>query len=127
MNEKDLQIQICQYIKLQYPSVIFFSEPSGLYLKSWNQRKQLRAMRSFGKLPDLFVARPKVNVDGSVFHGLFIELKVDSVWKKDGTLMKNPHLEKQSATLKRLYDCGYYAVFGCGFEETKNIIDNYLK
>lgn len=124
--ETKLQIAVCDFLKYQYPGVIFFSEPSGLRV-SIGQAVLLKRMRSFGKLPDLFVARPKVNADGSIFHGLFIELKVDSVWKKDGTLMKNTHLEQQAATLKRLYDCGYYAVFGCGFEETKKIIENYLK
>ena len=120
-NETSLQIAICNYLKLQYPGVIFFSEPSGLRV-SIGQAVQLKKMRSQGKLPDLFIAEAK-----GQFHGLFIEIKVDSPYKKDGTLKKNEHLELQDIMIDRLRLKGYQACFGVGFDDCKKIIDDYMK
>lgn len=122
-NEQDLQIKVCNFLKQNYPDVIFFSEPSGLYLKSWKQKKALKAMRSVGKLPDLFIAR----ASGRYF-GLFLELKKKGtvLFKKDGGLKKDEHIQKQFETLKALEAQGYKAVFSVGFEESAGIITAYL-
>jgi len=120
-NETQLQIAICNYLKLQYPGVIFFSEPSGLRV-SIGQAVQLKKMRSQGKLPDLFIAEAQ-----GLYHGLFIEIKAVSIHKIDGTLKKNEHLEAQSNMLTLLNERGYFAVFGVGFDDCKKIVDDYLK
>jgi hypothetical protein len=121
-QEQKLQIDICDYLKLQYPKAIFFSEPSGLRV-SMGQAKTLKRMRSFGKLPDMFVAFPN-----GKYHGLFIELKTEdqSPYLKDGSLSKGEHIQEQLKTLKTLYELGYAAVFGVGFDDTKKKIDNYF-
>lgn len=120
--EQQLQISICDYLKLQYPHAIFFSEPSGLRV-SMGQAKILKRMRSFGKLPDLFIAFPN-----GKYHGMFIELKTNesSPFLKDGSLSKSEHIQGQLNTLKTLHSLGYASVFGVGFDDTKNKIDKYF-
>lgn len=121
MTEAQLQKSVCKYLKLQYPDVIFTSESSGLRL-TIGQAKQAKALRSEAGLPDLMIFEPM-----GVYKGLFLELKVKSVWLKDGTLTADKHVREQSEILKRLRMKGYLATFACGFEEAKNIIDWYLK
>jgi hypothetical protein len=120
--EQDLQLQICQYLRLQYPRAIFFSEPSGLRV-SIGQAVILKKMRSFGKLPDMFIAFPN-----GKYHGFFIELKVEgtTIWKKDGELVADKHIQEQFKTLKTLYELGYAATFCCGFDQCKKKIDGYF-
>jgi hypothetical protein len=59
--------------------------------------------------------------------GLFIELKKEGtkLKKKDGTWLTS-HLAEQAEMLEMLKMEGYEAYFGVGFDETKEIIDNYL-
>lgn len=120
MTESQLQKSVCKYLKVQYPDVIFTSESSGLRL-TIGQSIQAKAMRSEAGLPDLMIFEPM-----GVYKGLFLELKVKSVWLKDGTLTIDKHVREQSEILKRLRAKGYLATFACGFDEAKRIIDWYL-
>ena len=70
----------------------------------------------------MFIAEPK-----NKFYGLFIELK------KEGTRLKkkngewaSDHIAEQNEMLERLVFRGYAADFAVGFEEARQIIDNYL-
>lgn len=121
-HEEHLQIQICEYLRLQYPKAIFFSEPSGLRVTP-GQANLLKKMRSFGKLPDMFIAYPNGR-----FHGFFIELKKEgtTIWKKNGELVADPHIRAQFNTLKTLHELGYAAIFGIGFDYTREKIDGYF-
>ena len=78
------------------------------------------------KCPDLLIFASRV-VDGERFSGLFIELKVETPYKKDGELKKNEHIEAQSNDLDNLASEGYFTTFAWGFEMTRGIIDKYLK
>lgn len=119
--ERHLQQQICTYLKMQFPDVIFMSECSGLKV-SIGVARQLKAIRSGKSLPDLFIAEARQGM-----HGLFIELKAETVFLKNGELSKEKHIQEQSEVLKRLIEKDYYACWGIGFDKTKTIIDNYLK
>jgi hypothetical protein len=59
--------------------------------------------------------------------GLFIELKREGtkLKKKDGTWLTS-HLAEQAEMLEKLRSEGYEATFAVGFDEAKEIIDNYL-
>jgi hypothetical protein len=46
--------------------------------------------------------------------------------KKDGTYA-TPHLAEQTETLSRLRGKGYVSHLGIGFDNCKEIIDQYLK
>jgi len=73
------------------------------------------------KCPDLLILEPRHG-----YHGLFIELKTITPFKKNGELKKDTHLEGQMATITDLQRKGYYACFSTGFEQTKEIIDEYF-
>lgn len=121
-QEEHVHKAVATYLKLQYPNVIFFSEPSGLRV-SIGQAKKLKAIRSYGKLPDLFIAEPR-----GQYCGLFIEIKSEDaeIYTKGGNLKKSEHLSGQAAMIKRLLEKGFMASFGVGFDNCKLIIDAYM-
>jgi hypothetical protein len=88
-QEEIIHIQVCRYIKNQYPCVIFTSEPSGLRLPI-GLAKKLKAMRSGSKLPDIWIMEMK-----NGYGGMFIELKSESILNKKGNF-KTPHIEAQN-------------------------------
>lgn len=137
-KEEALQIQVCDYIRNTYPDVIFMCDlASGLKLPVWIGLKHSK-MRSSRGLPDLFIAKALVKYTGKMnmmgdeetcgqYNGLFIEIKKDGTRLKNGQIPKSDHHDEQATILVRLNQLGYKAVFGCGFEECKKIIDDYLK
>jgi hypothetical protein len=118
--EEGIQIQLFKYLDLQYPEVIAISEPSGLRV-SQGLAMKLKRLRSRGTHLDIYVLHPVGN-----WHGLVIELKAKNIYKKDGTLYKDEHLEDQQKTIDALNKLGYYATFAVGFDQAKSIVDNYL-
>lgn len=125
MNHKEFYLHksVCDYLKLQYPSVLFMSDTIASVKLTMGQAKRNKDIQKQGfKTPDLIIFEPR-----NGFHGLFIELKTESPFKKDGTIYSNEHLEGQAKTIEDLKQRGYYAAFSWGFDMTKQIIDNYLK
>lgn len=124
MKESTLQCHVADYLRLQYPSVIFHSDyGSGVRLTPGQARMQNRQNGGRRAWPDLFVAEPRNGV-----AGLFIELKKDGtrILKKDGTLVADAHIREQYDMLCGLEARGYKAFFGVGFDQCKQIIDDYL-
>jgi len=133
MTELELQAQVADYLRLQYPNVLFHSDfGSGIKLTPGQAMRQKRLQGGRRSWPDMFIARPKLwlNEDEKpcYCHGLFIELKRPGVtiYKKDGNLVANKHIREQAETLDDLRCAGYQAEFACGFDEAKKIIDEYL-
>jgi len=114
--------QIAQYLRIAYPSVIFHFDLAGLNL-SKAQAGRMKNIQGGRGWPDLFIAEPR-----DIFKGLFIEIKAEGtkLYKKD-TLPATPHLQEQEECLFELEDNGYAARFGVGFDECKNLIDDYLR
>lgn len=139
-KEEKVQIQVCNYLHKAYPRVIFTCDlSSGMRLPIHIAAKN-KQMRSSRGLPDLFIAHPvKIYSEPTKgpkpvryfreYFGLFIELKSGdkAIYNKDGSLRKDPHLFEQNAILEDLAKKGYMAVFACGFEEARKIIDGYLQ
>ena len=133
MSESELQIMVADYLKLQYPNVLFHSDfGSGIKLTMGQAAKQKRQNGGRRAWPDMFIAEPSPRcIDGgwdNEFHGLFLELK------KEGTRLKkkngewaSEHIAEQAEVLERLTFRGYVAEFAVGFDEAKEIIDNYLR
>ena len=125
-NEKKLHKQICEYIKIQYPKVIFSSDMAGQY-SSIGVATYLKSLRSGRGLPDLFIAHPTKK-----YYGLYIEIKrsKSEVFLKDGVTCvggkKGEHIQEQSEMITRLNKLGYLAGFGFGFDHCKKIIDAYM-
>lgn len=125
MTELELQAQVADYIRLQYPSVIFHSDfGSGIKLTMGQAIKQKRLNGGRRAWPDLFLAEPR-----GKYSGLFIELKKEGVriYKKDGALVADEHIREQFDMLHDLRRKGYAAEFACGFDEAKKLIDDYMK
>jgi hypothetical protein len=119
-KEEKLQIAVCKYLKLQYPDVIFTAESSGLKL-TIGQAVIAKKLRSSRGLPDLMILEPN-----KYKNGLFIELKAEGFRLKNGDIPNNEHTREQAELLVSLWGRGYAAYFACGFDEAKEIIDEYL-
>lgn len=120
--EYTLQAQICQWLSVQHPDVLFQSDTvASVRLSAPQAIRNTRIQKRGFKSPDLALYEPK-----GTYSGLFIELKTESPFKKDGNLKKCPHLEGQQKSINDLRRKGYYACFSWGFEQTKQLIENYL-
>ena len=122
MAEKHVHQAIVNYLKMQYPNVLFRSDSGAGIKLTIGQAKAQKSIQKCRAWPDLFIAHP---VD--IWHGMFIELKDEGVklTKKDGSYASE-HIEEQSIVLSDLTAEGYYADFAVGFNEAKKLIDNYL-
>ena len=123
------EYQICKaisvYLKLQYPSVLFHWDLAGLNL-SRAQAGMMKAIQGERGYPDLFIAQQKAK--GIEWLGLFLEVKAVTPYLKDGfTLKSDKHLKEQRLMHRKLHNAGYLAMFVTGFDEAREIIDQYLK
>jgi hypothetical protein len=131
-HEQNLQRQVCQYLKLQYPKAIFRSDTSS---GRWEySRRDLAAKviyNSQKSWPDLFIYEPRF-IDGVQYAGLALELKKEGttiIIKKGarkGHLTTNPHIQEQALLLKELKKRGYFATFAIGFDHAQKTIDWYF-
>lgn len=135
--ESQLQEQVAQYLRTQYPDVLFHSDfGSGVKLTPGQAMRQKRQNGGRRAWPDLMVMKkrtlyiPTKRGDGTkpAFYGaLFIELKRENtrIAKKDGSWASD-HIKEQAEVLEKLERAGYRAKFAVGFDEAKKIIDEYL-
>ena len=122
-SEHDLYTMLADYLRYNYKSIIWrFDLAADLKLTIGQARKHKRLQQHRG-YPDLFIAEPR-----GKYHGAYIELKKAGtrIFKKDGTLVADEHIREQFDVLEQLRKRGYVAEFACGFDEAKEIIDNYL-
>lgn len=122
-KEASLHQQIVDYLKLQYPKVLFRTDFSAGIKMTIGQAMKHKALQKCKAWPDLHIVKPSKG-----YYGLFLELK------KEGTKITNrngeyatPHLKDQAEILATLKELGYAGSFAVGFDETKAIIDDYLK
>ena len=121
--EYALQRQVCHYIRKQYKDVLFMSDTVASLKLTKSQAVRNKAIQKpFFKTPDLIIFHPQ-----NGFCGMFLELKVDSPFLKDGITPKSEHISGQQKTINDLRKKGYYANFGVGFDDCKNQIDAYMK
>ncbi len=120
--EYELQKAVCQYLELQYPDVLFVSTGIPFNLRP-QQGARIKAInkREF-KCPDLILFEARRG-----YYGLLIELKAKTIYKKDGTFLRNEHVEAQFDSIWKLQGRGHRASFAVGFDEAKKEIDWYLK
>lgn len=128
MNESDLQMWLADYLRVQYPDVLFHSDfGSGVKLTPGQAVRQKRQNGGRRAWPDMFIAQPRI-IKGKTYHGLFIELKKEGtrLQKKNGEWATD-HISEQAKMLDELKQRGYGATFAVGFDEVKSVIDEYLK
>lgn len=123
-EEYHIQKQVVEWLKLEHPNVMFRSDLGGLKLPIGQATKAKQLQMDEKGWPDLFIAEPRY-----IWHGLFIEIKVkrSDLYTKKGELRSTKHIIDQAATLNKLLDKGYCAVFSAGYKETIDIIESYLK
>lgn len=136
-QEAILHQKICDYLRLQYPNVLFRTDFAAGIKMTMGQAAKHKRLQSVRAWPDLFIAEPRDKWTMSLatheetitkYSGLFIEIKAANIYKKDGyTLLANQHVLDQQKVLKQLQDKGYMAVFAVGFDEASEIIDSYLQ
>lgn len=137
-SEENLQIQVADYLRLQYPNVLFHSDyGSGAKLTISQAVTQKRLNGGNKSWPDMFIAKKGVDCRDisecnrciALFpaNGLFLELKKSGtrLKKKDGS-WASEHIAEQAETIEQLRKEGYKAEFAVGFEQAKKIIDEYL-
>ena len=123
ITEHYVQVALADYLRTVYPAVMFRSDAGGVRL-NMGQAVALKRIQAGRAWPDIFIAEPMGG-----YHGLFIEIKTgnDSVYRKDGMMRKNKHINEQAQILSHLCQRGYLAVFGLGFEDCRYHVDQYLR
>lgn len=122
-KEFDLQKAVCAYLNVKHPDVLYLSDTVANLKLTMGQAVRNKSIQKYGfKTPDLLILEPRAG-----YHGLFIELKIKSPFKKNGELLKNDHLEGQQKSIEDLNKKGYYATFSTGMDETIEIIEKYLR
>ena len=121
-NEEGEQIALCDYIRKNYPDVVFNSDHSGIRVGQGLANK-VKKLHSENGIPDLTLSEPR----GGYF-GLHIEMKATgvTVFKKDGSLKKSDHLKQQYSVLIKLNTKGYFTCFCEGFDKAKEVVDWYM-
>jgi len=123
-HEYDLQVAVCRYLSYQYPDIEFMSDTiANLKLTQTQASRNKKIQKTGFSTPDLLILEPR-----NGFSGLFIELKIDTPFKKDGEIKasKDNRLENQLKAINSLNKKGYFCCFSWSFDMTKEIIDNYL-
>ncbi len=126
MNHEEYQLQkaAVKYLRAQYPNVLFLSDTIAAVKLTMPQAARNKAIQCEGfKCPDLLILEPRGG-----YHGLFIELKTESPYKKDGGIKasQNDHLKLQHETILKLQRMNYKALFLWDFDLIKETIDWYM-
>src|SRR6185503_7433445 len=100
IKESTLHQQVVDYLKYQYPKVLFRTDfAAGIKMTIGQAVKHKKIQKC------------------KAWHDLFIEIKKDvrEVLLKDGGLRKDEHIQEQAEILRQLSLKGFKAVFGGGF------------
>ena len=100
-----------------------FDVVADLPMSKWTAARIKKRYKHKKYYPDLFIAEPR-----GEYCGMYIELKKDiaTVYRKDGTLRSNAHIQGQFICMQRLANKRYKCFFGCGWRDTIEEIDWYL-
>lgn len=127
-KEETLQIAVADYIRLQYPRVLFChiaNERKAHVYRKMNGKsyspngQKLKKMGVQAGMPDVMVFyQRELVMDGinGTYSGVAIELKVKP----------NKPTEKQLDVLKKLHHQGWLTAVCYTFDEAKEVIDKYL-
>ena len=117
-----LQCQIAEFLRRQYPRVRFLSDVrAALKLTIPQQVRAKKIQADDFACPDMMIFQPSGD-----WHGMFLELKAESPYRRDGRLKTDDHLERQHKSITILADLGYHADFYWTFEQAEKAIREYL-
>jgi hypothetical protein len=120
------EYQLCKaiafYLKMQYPKVIFHwdLEGSNLSIAQAGKMKSLQGDRGF---PDLVIYEKRGG-----FGALALEIKAEGVklYKRNGEPTTD-HIREQRDCLLQLHLRGYQTGFAIGFDNARQVIDEYMR
>lgn len=122
-KEEILHLKICDYLRKNYPNVLFRTDfSSGMKMTPGQAAKHKKFQKSRA-WPDLFIAE-----SNNFASGLFLEIKAEDVivFNSNGKVRKNKHLIEQDKMLKKLRSKGYRARFAIGYNQAIFEIQQYL-
>jgi len=117
-DEDRLQIAVGNY--LNFRRVLWF-HPQNEGKRNWAALKYASLMGSKRGLPDVLIFKPMGG-----YNGLALELKAKNIYKKDGGLYADPHLQEQALVLKEFEKNGWMAHFAIGIDDSMSKINTYL-
>lgn len=123
ITEEETQLLVVNYLN-NYKSLRFIANYlSGAKLPIYLARKAKRLGQASTGCPDLLVFH-----HNGKYCGLALELKKEGtvVFKKDGSLRSDEHLQRQFDYLQYLNGQGWYASFAIGANQAIEIIRNYI-
>ena len=122
-TEENLHLKICDYLRKNYPDVLFRTDFSSGMKMSPGQAAKHKKFQKSRAWPDLFIAE-----SNTLASGLFLEIKAENVivFKKNGKIRRNKHLIEQDKMLKELRKKGYRARFAIGYNQAIFEIQQYL-
>ena len=122
-KEEILHLKVCDYLRKNYPDVLFRTDfSSGMKMTPGQAAKHKKFQKSRA-WPDLFIAE-----SNNFASGLFLEIKAEDVivFNRNGKIRKNKHLIEQDKMLKELRKKGYRARFAIGYNQAIFEIQQYL-
>lgn len=134
-TEENLHLKICDYLRKNYPDVLFRTDFSSGMKMSPGQAAKHKKFQKSRAWPDLFIAESGVVKfkEGNLIvnlrkNGMFLELKADGVklYKKNGEMVANKHYREQAEMLRKLRNGNYYAEFAIGYKDAIEQIHEYL-
>ena len=120
--EYTLQKEVCKWLNLQHPDLLWMTDTIASVKLTMGQAVRNKAVQKPGfKCPDMIIFEPRGN-----YSGLFIELKSESPYLRNGNLSSNEHIQGQAATMEKLRAKGYACHFAWTLEQVKQIVTDYL-
>lgn len=110
-REYHIQVAVVQWLRFNYPKVLFTTSPAGVKLPMPTAIKMKRMGYRSGT-PDLLIFSPR-----GQFHGAFVELKTE-----DGRTS-----EAQEQFIKELDDNGYATKVAFGYDDAVQWLEKYFK
>ena len=125
MKKEELIIakNISKWLLKEYPNQIWRYDLADLKLTIGQavQNKELNPHRGY---PDFLLA-----LVTPTYGGLYIEMKIgrSEVYRKDGKMKNNAHIQEQDFVLRILRARGYRAEFGLGERHIKELIIQHIE
>lgn len=122
-SEDMLCTKIAEYLKDNYPDVLFLFDMSGYHL-SQRQASKAKTQRADGfRVPDLLILK-----DSEKYGLLALEVKTKGtkLFRKDGKFVADKHLNEQKNSILRLRKYNQCADFGIGYVDCIKKINDYL-
>ena len=122
-KEELLHLKVCDYLRKNYPDVLFRTDFSSGMKMTPGQAAKHKKFQKGRAWPDLFIAE-----SNNFASGLFLEIKAEDVivFNSNGKVRKNKHLIEQDKMLKELRKKGYRARFAIGYNQAIFEIQQYL-